>query len=164
MPRPFLRWIIGAGIGISLIMAGYLFLYPKYFSPQAKVAKQLGIPPSAYVEVNELEMKSGKNKKLSESEVERLKNLAENENSNIRNHAVSALGYLADSDQAENARDIVRSKLNDPEREVRLLALKALFRLKATDIGSVAQKMMKDSDENVRSKAEDIYKKVTNGS
>ncbi len=153
MRSAWIRWVTGAGIGICVVIGAYLIAYPRYYSPKAVLARHLGADPAAYLDATALVEKAGKTKHLTDGEVESLGALADDRSRAVRVNAVGALMYLGGTGQARAAARIAARKVNDPEREVRLVALKTLYRLDAPEAADAARKLSNDPDETVRSRA-----------
>jgi outer membrane PBP1 activator LpoA protein len=161
MKRSWLRGIVGLAAGILLAFGGYLWLYPTHFSPEARMAKSFGADPKNYHDVSVMQRKAQNDRALSEEEIAQLKALSEDTNKYVRVRAVSALSNLTDTPQAPEAMLIVRVRLTDTEWLVRQKALNALYKLKAPDVRTEAERMLHDSNSEVKSEANKILSRPT---
>jgi len=159
-PKIF-RYVIGGCTGVLLAVCIYWWIvYPRYFSPLAKQARLSGSDPITFAEVHDFQERAQKTKRLTSRDLDRLSILANDKSTTIQIRALSALFYSADTDQADKASSIARTKLADSSGLVRQYALSALYRLKAPDTLMQAQQMRTDSQAGVRAKAEVIIKKL----
>jgi hypothetical protein len=151
--------LLGISVGLAASLLALWYFYPRYLSPMAREGAAYGYHPPTYVAVKTLQLKAEARRRLSDSEMTRLNDLACNNNPYIAAKALSALWYVGGTGQEERAAQIARDKLSSKHPLVRLYALSTLARLKAPDAMQIARQMFNDPDVNVRQKAERLLAK-----
>lgn len=146
----------GIILGLALLVLICAYLYPRYFSPQARAGRSYGYDPPTYVAVTELQYRSKQHKQLDDEDLGQLLQLSNDANPFIRVNALTALSQTRGTRQAVFAASIARRKLTDGHPLVRTYALNALSRLMAPDAIQAARNMLNDPDASVRKEARRI--------
>ncbi len=148
-------YLIGLGLGVLIVLAGYLYLYPTHFSPQAQTARNMGVDPAAYVDSNRILAGVENGKKLTGDDYSRIVALTNYHSHNnvgwtIRVRAVEALAGAASTPNAAAATSLTERMLNSKSANVRQRAIATLWRLNRQDGRIAANKELQDPDPYVR--------------
>ncbi len=148
-------YLIGLGIGIVIVLAGYLYLYPTHFSPEAQTARNMGVDPAAYVYSNRILKGVEKGKKLTSGDYARIVALTNYHSHNrvgwtIRVRAVEALAGAAGTPNASAATSLTEKMLNARSANVRQRALGTLWKLNRQVGKAAATRALQDPDPYVR--------------
>lgn len=145
--------ILGIGVCLGAIVAvgTYLVLYPRYFSPDIRLAQQIGANPVSYEDVKAIQERARQTHQLSAEDMQRLKQLLNDKLNLIRMRALSALtGISPSSALAPEAATLIQSKLSDEDPSVRYQALRCLDHLNHQQGILAAQRMLQDPASLVR--------------
>jgi hypothetical protein len=154
-PKHTRTYLIVFGLGIAIVLAGYVYLYPTHFSPQAQTARNMGVDPAAYVDSNRILKGVEKGKKLTGDDYSRIVALTNYHSHNnvgwtIRVRAVEALAGAAGTPNASAATSLTEKMLNAKSANVRQRAIATVWRLNPQDGRVAANKALQDPNPYVR--------------